>query len=289
MAIALLDPRPQWTYDIGQSQNPQGFNASGVAISGAPTLGWLNAQFQVADYAPGTASTTSLAGVGTAITASTTVALTTSNTGAIAVGTTMTNALTGNTVTGLWRIDGNPGAVTFGTGTYGVWDPTNPPIGRCISIATATNNTMSATTFTIAGYDAYGYPITQVMQGPGGGATTFSSKAFKWISGITVGATTATNTFSIGVSDTFGFGFYASSIGYIDAYWNNTYHGSATSSVTFTSGTTFTYTTSSDTRGTIGLAGITASNGAIKLQLWQSVAPANLTLATGLFGTYPPA
>ena len=288
MAVALLDPRIQYTYDIGQAQNPQGFNASGVAINGAPTVGWLSATFQVADYAPGTASTTSLAAIGTAITASTTVTLTASNSGGVTTASTCTNAINGSLVTGLWQIDNTPAPYTFGTGTYGVWDPANPPIGRCISIATATNNTMSATTFTISGYDAYGYPITQVMQGPGGGATTFSSKAFKWVSGITVGATTATNTFSIGVSDTYGLPLFAQQVGYIRAFWANT-NVETSAATTFTAGSTTISTTSSDVRGTIGIAGVTISNGARKLQMWQSVAPSNLTLASGLFGTFPPA
>ena len=120
MAVALLDPRPQYTYDIGQSQNPQGFTSAGVAINGAPTLGWLSATFQVADYAPGTASTTSLAAIGTAITASTTVTLTASNSGGVTTASTVTNATNGSLVTGLWQIDNTPAAFTFGTGTYGV-------------------------------------------------------------------------------------------------------------------------------------------------------------------------
>jgi len=146
---------------------------------------------------------------------------------------------------------------------------------------------MSATTFTITGYDAYGYPITQVMQGPGGGATTFSSKAFKWVSGITVGTTAATNTFSIGVSDTYGFPLYSQAIGYIRAFWANS-NVKTSAATTFTAGSAAILTTSSDVRGTIGLAGLTASNGVRKLQMWQSVAPSNLTVGS-LFGTTPPA
>ena len=287
MAMALLDPRPQYTYETGQGQSPLGFNASGVAISGAPTLGWLSATFQVADYAPGTASTGSIAGTGTAITASTTVALTTSNGFGVTTASTCTNATTGQTVTGLWQIDNTPAGYTFGTGTYGVWDPANPPIGRCLSITSATNNTLSATTFTISGFDAYGYPITQVMQGPGGGATTFSTKAFKWVSGVTVGATTATNTFSIGVSDTYGLPFYASAVGYIRAFWENKSVENSTAT-TFTAGSAAILTTSSDVRGTIGIAAITISNNGRKLQMWQSLPPTSLT-AGAMFGTTPPA
>ena len=285
MATALLDPRFPYTYDIGQGQNPLGFNSSGVAIQTAPTLGWLSATFQVADYVPGTASTSSLAGIGTLITASTTVPLTTSNGFGVTTASTCTNALTGALVTGLWQIDQTPAGYTFGTGTFGVWDPANPPIGRCLSIATATSNTLSATTFTISGFDAYGYPITQVLQGPAGSSTTFTTKAFKWVSGVTVGATTATNSFSIGVSDTYGFPLFASAIGYIRAFWANS-NVETSAATTFTAGSAVTATTSSDVRGTIGLAGLTSSNNGRKLQMWQSVAPSNLT-AGALFGVTP--
>jgi len=287
MATALLDPRVQYTYDIGQAQNPQGFSSAGVAIQGAPTVGWLSATFQVADYTPGTASTTSLAAINTAITASTVVTLTTSSVQGVTTASTCTNAINGSLVTGLWQIDSTPAPYTFGTGTYGVWDPANPPIGRCVAISSATGNNLSANTFTISGYDAYGYPITQVMAGPNA-ATTYSTKAFKWVSGITVAATAATNTFSIGFSDTYGLPLFAQQVGYIRAFWANT-NVETSAATTFTAGSTTISTTSSDVRGTIGIAGVTISNGARKLQMWQSVAPSNLTLASGLFGTFPPA
>src|SRR5574337_88620 len=179
MAMALLDPRYQYTYDTGQAQNPLGFDSSGNAINTAPTLGWLSATFQVADYAPGTAATFSLAQIATpAVTAS--VTLTTSTQNGVTPGTTMTNAVTGQVVSNLWRIDSNPAGYTFGTGTYGVWDPANTPIERCVTITV--NGKVSATTFTISGYDAYGYPISQTLQGPNAGTVT-TGKAFKWVSG----------------------------------------------------------------------------------------------------------
>jgi len=285
MAVAMLDPRAQYTYDTGQGQNPLGFDSAGNVINTSPTYGWLSATFQVADYAPGTAATFSLAPIATTgLTLSVTLTATAQN--GVTPGTTMTNAVTGATVTNLWRIDSNPAPYTFGTGTYGVWDPANPPIGRCISISTPTNTTMSTTTFTISGFDAYGYPITQVMQGPAGGSTTFSAKAFKWISGITVGATTS-NTFSIGVSDTYGFPLFCSAVGYIRAFWNNS-NVETSAATTFTAGTATTNSTASDVRGTIGLAGLTISNGARKLQMWQSLPPSSLTLSA-MFGQFPPA
>lgn len=284
MAMALLDPRWQYTQEIGQGQNPLGFSSTGAAIQTSPTVGWLSATFQVADYAPGTASTASLAPVGTAITASTTVALTTVSGSGITVNATCTNATNGSLVTGLWQIDNTPAAYTFGTGTYGVWDPANPPIGRCLTITTPTAVTMSANTFTISGYDAYGYPITQVLAGPAGASTVTTGKAFKWVSGVTIGAT-ASSTFSIGVADVYGLPFFASALGYIRAFWNNTNVETA-AGTTFTAGTTATTAGATDVRGTIAISGVTISNGTRKLQMWMSLPPTALTVGS-MFGVTP--
>jgi hypothetical protein len=287
MAMAMLDPRWQYIQETGQAQNPLGFNSSGVAILTAPTVGWLNAQFQVADYAPGTAATFSLAPIASAATASTSITLTATAQNGVTPNSTATNALTGLVVSGLWQIDSTPAAYTFGTGTFGVWDPANPPIGRCVSIAAANGTNLTANTFTVSGYDAYGYPITQVLAGPNSAATVTTGKAFKWVSGVTIAATaSAGSTFSIGVSDIYGLAMYASAIGYIDAYWANSFVTGSTAT-TFTAGSAAILTTSSDVRGTIGLAGLTVSNGVRRLQMWQSVAPSNLTVGS-LFGTLPP-
>ena len=285
--MALLDPRPQYTYFVGDSQNPLGFTSAGVAINTAPVLGWLNARFQVADYAPGTASTTSLA-TGCTLASSTAVALTTSNGSGVTTASTCTNASTGATVTGLWLIDNVPSYVSYGSGTFGCWDPANPAMARCLSITAQTGTTLSSTTFTIAGYDTYGYPITQAVSGPASGATVYTSKAFKWVTSVTGSGTVAISTFSLGVSDIYGLPLAASSVGYIEAYFDNKMSAVTTSAVTFTAASAYTATTSSDVRGTINLSGVTTSNGARKLQMWISVSPSSLT-TSGLFGAFPPA
>jgi len=285
MAMALLDPRPQYTYFPGMAQSPVGFTPAGVAINSAPALGWLNAEFQVADYAPGTASTTSLA-TGGNITASTAVTLVSSAGSGVTPSTTCTNATSGATVTTLWRIDNTPNYVSMGSGSFGIWDPANPPIGRCVSITSATGTTMSGITFTVAGYDAYGYPITQVMTGPASASTGVSTKAFKWVSSVAASATVSPSTFSVGVSDTYGLPFYCTAIGYVNAYWNNAIIAGSVTATTFTAGTAYTATTSSDVRGTINLGGMSASDGVKKLQMWMSVNPSNLTVS-GLFGVSP--
>ena len=283
MGTALLDPRPQYTYFAGDSQNPMGFTSAGVAINTAPVLGWLNAVFQVSDYAPGTASTNSIASAAS-ITASTTVTLITASAGNITVGSSATNATTGASVTGLWLIDNVPNNITSGSGTFGLWDPANPPIARVVSLTSGAGD-LSGVNFTVKGYDAYGYPITQTLAGATTSSTVYTGKAFKWVSSVTASATASTAV-SVGVADRYGLPFYSSAIGYIYAYWNNQLVATSTTATTFTAGVTATTAGATDVRGTINLGGMAAADGTKKLQMWQFIAPANLS-TSGLFGVTP--
>ena len=284
-ATGLLDPRAPYTFFPGMADGPIGFNASGVAINPAPAIGFINANFQVADYTPGTASTTSFAN-GAAISSTTTVALITVSAGPVTVGSSTVNPQTGATVTGLWLIDNVPNWITFGQGkAVGVWDPANPAIGRAVSI-TSTGN-VSGVNFTVSGYDAYGNPISQTLAGGTTSTSVFTGKSFKWVSSV-VASTTNSNTVSVGVSDIYGFPLFASAVGYIDLVWNNVYASTNTTvNGTFVAGSTATTAGATDVRGTINPSNIAASNGTIKMQLWMSVAPANLSTATGLFGVTP--
>ena len=288
---ALLDPRLLYTYFPDDPNGLIGFTSAGVAINAAPAVGWLNAQYQTADYAPGSASTSILAS-GVGITATTTVTLTASSATTpynVTTNSVCTASLTGQVYTGLWLIDQSPGFVYPGQAkSIAIWDVTNPPIGRAVSITTGSAGSLTGVTFSVSGYDAYGNPIVQQLPGATTSSTTYTSKTFKWIASVTA-SQTATTLVSVGVSDIYGLPFYASSAAYLDLYWNNTLHAtSATVVNTFIAGSTATTVGAGDVRGTINLSGITASNGGTtKMQLWQSIAPANVTSSTGLFGVSP--
>jgi hypothetical protein len=282
-ATGLLDPRAPYTFYPGMGEGPLGFTYSGAVISAASALGWINATFQVADYAPGTASTVSL--VAAATVSSTSLTLIATSAVNITTNSTVTNAATGAAVTGLWLIDSAPSFVSYGTsGAIGIWDPANPPIGRAVSITSSAS--VSAINFTIAGYDAYGYPITQTLAGGGSATTVYTTKTFKYVASVKASATTTT-TVSVGVADTYGLPFYSSAVAYVDAYWDNVSTATMSSNFAFVAGSTAITAGAGDVRGTISLVGNTASNGTIKLQMWQAVAPANLPTAIGLFGVVP--
>jgi hypothetical protein len=285
-ATGLLDPRPAYTFYPGMANSPVGFNASGVAINADTATGFINANFQLADYTPGTASTTCLAN-GASIAATTTVALTATSTGPITTGSSATNPVTGAVVTGLWLVDNIPNWITFGVGrAVSVWDPANPAIGRAVSI-TSTGN-VSGLNFTVSGYDAYGNPISQTLAGGTTSTSVFTGKTFKWVTSVTASGTSASNTVSVGISDIYGFPLFCSSVGYLDLVWNSIYHmTNSTVTGSFVTGSTLTTSGATDVRGTINVSNIAVSNGVIKMQLWMSVAPANLSTTTGLFGVTP--
>jgi hypothetical protein len=103
-----------------------------------------------------------------------------------------------------------------------------------------------------------------------------------------VASSTSSATVSVGVSDVYGFPMFASAVGYLDLYFNNaSLSANTTASATFVAGTTLTTAGATDVRGTVNITNISASNGTRKMQLWQAVAPANISTATGLFGVTP--
>lgn len=271
-ATGLLDPRLPYTYIPGER------------VGGT---GWLNATFQVADYAPGTASTTALSAAATVSTTS--IKLITVSSGCVTTASTLTNASTGASVTGVWLIDNVPGQVAFGTsGVISIWDPANPAIGRAVSITSGGNT--SAITFTVSGYDAYGYPITQSLSGPNTTtvASVYTGKTFKWVSAVTASGTTST-TVSVGVADIYGLPLYAPSIGYIDVWFNGVSHYTSNTASAFTAGTTLTTAGASDVRGSYNIStGLGAASGSGKtMQIWQSISPANISSNAGIVGVTP--
>ena len=283
-ATGLLDPRPAYTFYPGAAEGPIGFSSAGVALAAAPALGWLNARFQVADYAPGTASTTSI--TASSVVTTTSFTLRASSSGNITTGSSCVNPQTGATVTGLWLIDSKPTYVAFGeSGALGIWDPAYPAIGRAVSISNTATSSLATYSFTVNGYDVYGNPISQTITGLTTSSTIYTSKTYKWVSSVTADVAT-TSTVSVGVADIYGFPMYAGAVAYIDLHWDNIPQTGQTNS-TFTAGTTLTTAGAGDVRGTVNLTGNTVSDGTIKMQLWQSVNPNNISTVAGLFGVTP--
>jgi len=288
-ASALLDMRQPYTYYPGMAGGPVGFTSAGVAITAAPAVGWLNSDVLAVDYAPSAVATNNIAAA-QHTTASTALTLVSSTGAGITVGDSITNASTGATVTGLLRIDNTPGLVSFGQAkAVAIWDPTSPPMGRGISFTTSAS--MSSITITIAGYDAYGYPQTEIVTLGSSATTVNSKKTYKWIASLTASGTDASHTVSVGTADIFGLPLRADSLFYVYAFWNGIQFATSSHLVFTAADTTSPATTSTgDVRGTLNLnadAGGTASNGTIKLQAQLTIPVANISSVTSTYGVVP--
>ena len=199
----------------------------------------------------------------------------------------------GNTIpSGALAIDGLPGLVSFGlpsvaTGNtkISMYDPTKA-ISRNVRIVSGGND--SGITFTVNGYDLYGYPQTATVTGANIG-TASTTKTFKFVTSVVASGSVA-STVTIGTGDVMGFPMLSSFWGDVDIIWNNNW---VTVSTGYTAADTTSPATSltGDVRGTmqVGTGGVgTPSNGTIRLMVYAYPSANNLALNTpGIFGQTP--
>lgn len=261
-AVGLLDPRIPFTYYPGND-------------SVEKVYGWLTSEVLAINQVPSAISAVNIAasqspGAGA-------ITLVSSSGAGITVSTSITRADTGAAVTGLLAIDTAMSGVGFGQdATINMWDPTKA-ISRSVRITSGGNDT--GITFTVSGYDLYGYPVTETITGANA-TVALGVKAFKYISGVTHTGTVA-GTVTIGTGDVIGLPIRADYFGEIRVIYNSTV---ITASTGFTAAVTTNPATATtgDTRGTYLLQ--TASDGTRRLQVYISPSPANISSVTGLFG-----
>jgi hypothetical protein len=142
-----------------------------------------------------------------------------------------------------------------------------------------------ANTFTIAGYDIYGFPMTEVISTAIGSTAVSGLKAWKYIASITPSATDGTGTYSVGTTDTYGLPLRSDNFGDIFISYSASLNPTPITSATgYTPAvTTPSTTTTGDVRGTYTLQ-TAASSGANRLVVTQSPQVYNIGSVTGLFG-----
>lgn len=202
--VALIDPRSPFTYQPG---SPTTKTVWGV----------LESHYWGIDQVVSTATANNIAAAQTA-TAGTALTLRSANTTGVTVSVSVTSALTGQVVTGLIALDSAMTGVTFGqVGTVQLWDPTKA-VARCVTV---TSNADDATgTYTIAGYDLYGYPLSQTLTG-GSTASVTSTKAFKYVASVTPAGTVNSTGVTVGTADTIGLPLRADRQANCLIYWGN--------------------------------------------------------------------
>jgi hypothetical protein len=161
-----------------------------------------------------------------------------------------------------------------------LWNPQNL-LGRCVAI-TAAGSASGTVTFTVRGYDIYGYPMIETIASTAS-SQTLGKKAFKYIKSVTPSATDAIN-YSVDTVDVFGFPLrsdffgdvlinYSASLSPAVVTANTGYVASVQTTATTTTG---------DVRGTFVAASSTNAN---RLMFRQTPCPYNVTSDTGLYGT----
>jgi hypothetical protein len=157
-------------------------------------------------------------------------------------------------------------------------------IGRTLQVTAASG--ASYATATIAGYDVYGFPMTEALT-ISAGSTVAGKKAWKYIRSVTLSGGTADTTHAYSVDTLSVFGLPLRSDNYADITVN--YASSVTAITGITAATSYlpsdrttATATTGDVRGTIGA--FTASTGASKLVVRQSPGPYNIGFTAGLFG-----
>lgn len=244
--------------------------------------GWVGSPIYVLEQAPAALAANNIAAAQVPV-AGTALTLVSVTGGGVTVGQSVVNRTTGATVTGLLALDGAVAQVTFGTtATISIYDP-RTIISRAVSVASVGND--STATFTVAGFDYLGYPMTETITGANIG-TANGKKAFKYIQSVTPHGTLSGSNVTVGTQDVFGFPLKAENFGQTRIVWNN---GVITANTGFTAPDTTSPATATtgDVRGTYAVQ--SASDGTKKLQIYVTTPVWGLpnystSVTTGLIG-----
>jgi hypothetical protein len=268
----------------GIQDHRMAYNSRGSSATQPGIVGWYGSFPLVANYVPSAIATANIAalahvGSGTAMT------LVSSSGSGITVLTTAAPAFfmpTGLSLAAGVVIDGLPSLAVFGSGgnfQTGFYNRSTY-VGRGVSISGVSGG--AGGTFTVAGYDIYGYPMTQLVTVAAGANTVNTLKTFKAIASVTPNFTDAHN-YSVGTADLFGFGILASFFGDTRIVWNN---AEITASTGFTAADTTSPATNAtgDVRGTYAVQSASDGTKRLMMQVTPTLGSIASNPTTGLFG-----
>jgi hypothetical protein len=270
----IQDPRMPWN--------------TGNSSAGAQAIGWyISGPHPVIDYVPSTLSSVAIAAAQVPV-AGTPLVLVSSTGGGITVAAAAQFVLPSlNTVpSGSLLIDTAPAVIRYGSSDYTVFYDPATIVGRNIQILSVGDDHLA--TFTVAGYDTYGYPLHETITGSSGApGTAVGKKAFKWVTSVTPAGTLSGSNVSVGQGDTYGLPMLLNSIWSLTGFWNNLLvTGAGTPVIADT--TAVATATTGDVRGTY-LVG-SASNGPKRLQLFMHPSLSqmvSLGMVQGIVGVTP--
>lgn len=258
--------------------------------------GWLAGDVLLVDQVPSSAATNAIASTQSATASAAALSLVASSGQGIIPSVSITSATAG-TVTGLLSIEGSATLINYApvAGSVQSYDP-RTMLSRAVTMNNLSGTTDATTTWTVVGFDVYGYRMTEQIVGAtaissAGAITTVNGKkAFKYIQSVTPSGISTSSNVSVGTADIFGYPLTAYEYALTTTMW-----ASATVSGTgFTQPSTFTTfsSTTGDARGTYTSS--SASDSAKKLMMtvmippWAYVASTSapsVISSTGLTGT----
>lgn len=260
-------------------------NSRGSSIAQPGIVGWYGeGDIIVANYAPSAIATANIAALAN-VASGTAMTLVASSGAGITVLSTTAPAFfmpSGKSLSAGVVIDGLPSLQVFGqagAAQTGFYNRTTY-VGRGVSITGVSSG--AGGTFTVSGYDIYGYPMSQLVTVGAGVNTVATTKAFKAVTSVTPNFTDAHN-YSVGTADVFGFGLLASFFSDAIIHWNSaliTANTGFVAAVTTSPATT----TTGDVRGTYAVQ--SASDGTKRLTVRVAASLGSLVTnpTTGLFG-----
>lgn len=264
--MGFIDPR----VSINPQAQPGQIVAQGFAGCVIETLDAIPTASAVNNIA---ASAVPVAGTPMTLTSTTTSVvnkLATSVVGLASKQTIAAGTLVLDTQPALFTVSGGTSAIQF-------YSPASN-LSRAIKVISAGND--GSASFTVSGYDVYGYPMTEKLTGTSGSTAT-GKKAFKFISSVVPAGTVSGSNVSVGTQDVFGFPIRSAAFAQALIFYNSALI-TATTGYTAYSNVTATSTTP-DVRGTYAVQ--SAADGVKALVIHQVVSPGIVQAgATGLFG-----
>jgi hypothetical protein len=261
--VGLLDPR---------------FNAGFGSGENAATYAWYGTtRIPILDAIPTAMFANNIAASQVPVAGTPLTLVTVSGNGIIA-GASVRNAVTGVLATPVLAMENlaTPINASASFPTISLYDPRDA-VSRNVRITSAGAD--AGGTFTVKGFDFYGFPVTEIITGAGVGVAS-GKKAFKYIQSITPSAGLSGANVQAGNGDVFGLMLRAETMPYVELY-------AAGLLVTAATGFTGAVTTDpstpllGDVRGTYAVQ--TPSDGIRRLQFFWTPDPAAL-FTNGLFG-----
>lgn len=245
---------------------------TGVVAAGVLTVSVLTGTVTIGMVIAGTGVTTGTY-VASQLTGPTGGAGTYTVVGSTTVGST---TITGSTSS---PISGNL-PLRFPFGNTGHVCPWNPQALCARTVAVTGSASSTGGNITIAGYDIYGYPMTETIAAPAGASQVAGKKAFKYIASVTP-AFTDTHNYSIDTLDVFGFPIRSDFFGDVSVDYNATKITASTGYLAAVTTSPATATTG-DVRGTYAVQ--SGADNTKRLFFFQSPELSNIGSIAGLFG-----